>query len=80
MNDAPTITNKLNAEDFANKLNAHLSAGGRVQVTTYTRSTIYSPKHSGMFHARNNTLYVKHGKSSLALSSAGMLLVGIRSL
>ncbi len=62
----------------ADALNAHLSAGGMVQVSTYLRSTIYKAKHAGMFYnAGNGDLRVKHGRGSVCLGSKSMLLVGI---
>lgn len=64
----------------AAELNAHLSAGGRVQVTTYTRSTVYDSRHVGFFTqgAKTGALYVAHGRSRNCLTIAGRLIVGIR--
>lgn len=63
----------------AEELNAALASGRHVQVTTYTRSTLYGPKHAGWFSTgKDGTLYVRHGKGRNALSCGDRLLVGIR--
>ena len=61
-------------------LNAHLAAGGSVQVSTYAKSTIYSPKHAGMFKTgKDGNLYVQRGKHWDCLSYGGQFLaVSIR--
>lgn len=45
-----------------------LQSGGVVQVTTRTRSTLYQKKHSGMFSARKDGVYVQSGKSVVCLN------------
>ncbi len=64
----------------ADTLNAHLTAGGFVQVTTYLRSTLYGPKHVGWFtNGSDGCLYVRQGRGKACLSlTNGRLLVGIR--
>lgn len=63
----------------ADSLNAHLAAGGIVQVSTYLRSTIYGPKHAGLFITRGGRLSVRRGKYVDALAQTdGRLLVGIK--
>ena len=71
-------TNEIEA--LAERLNACLRAGGRVQVTTYARSTIYGRRNAGAFTVgADGCLYVQHGRSKLCLSMAnGTLLVGIQ--
>lgn len=66
----------------ADEVNAHLSDGGQVAISTYARVTIYKPKHAGMFfeEKRGETvnLAVKHGKGSHTLSIGPRMIVGIR--
>lgn len=64
----------------AELLNARLANGGRVQVTTYAKSWIYSRRHAGMFFERAGDLYVKRGKSCdcLTYAQGTRLLVSIR--
>jgi len=47
----------------ADELNAALREGRHVQVTTYTRSTLYGPKHVGWFtQGRDGSLWVRQGR------------------
>ena len=62
----------------AERLNAHLSAGGRVVVATYTRATVYSAKHCGWFVDKADGVYVRHGRTFDYLGKAEKPLVGIR--
>jgi hypothetical protein len=62
----------------AAEINEHLETGGVFQVTTYTRSTVYSKKHAGWFFEKGGSLYVKHGRSSVILATDKILLVGLR--
>lgn len=62
----------------ADQLNTHLAAGGVIQVTTYTRSTLYQRKHAGWFLERGGNLYVQHGRSTHQLSIGNSPMVGIR--
>jgi hypothetical protein len=67
----------------ADTINAYLANGGYVQITTYTRSTVYSKKHAGYFtQGKDGNLYVKRGKSKDCLTVGGGsgMLVGIRFL
>lgn len=65
--------------ELAAKINAHLAAGGHVQVTTYTKSWLYGPKHAGWFGTdKSGNLTVQHGRGRHALSIAGRPSVGIR--
>ena len=63
----------------AAELNAHLADGGAVQVTTYTRSTVYEAKHEGWFsESTHGDLRVKHGRRTVALSVGQVMSVGLR--
>ena len=64
-------------EKNAANLNAHLTAGGTVYVSTMTRITKYTKRHAGMFVDGADGLYVQHGKSRLYLGRPDRLLVGI---
>lgn len=63
----------------AGELNAHLSSGGVVQVTTHAKSTLYEPKHAGHFSEKNGNLHVKYGRGTNQLSIGKTMLVGIRT-
>jgi hypothetical protein len=63
----------------AEQLNEKLASGGFVQVTTYMHSTVYRPKHAGMFFEKNGSLHVKSGRGSNCLSTGENLMVQIRS-
>lgn len=39
------------SQALAAKIQEHLSKGGQVMVKSYTRPTIYGPKHVSMFRA-----------------------------
>lgn len=45
----------------------HLSRGGNVATCTYTRMTIYKPKHAAMFSCDGKSLYVQAGKRRVCL-------------
>ena len=65
----------------ADKINAHLAKGGPVTISTYNKTTWYKRRHAGYFFiGKDNNLYVKSGRGSLCLTSAGgqMPLVAIR--
>lgn len=50
-------------QTYADKLNAHLANGGKVEVSTRLRATLYSRKHAGYFKAgKGQALYVRSGK------------------
>jgi hypothetical protein len=54
-----------------------LSLGGRVQVTTYTKSTLYNKRHMDMFFLdRSGDLCVKRGKQSECIKYCDVRLVG----
>lgn len=66
----------------ADQLNQRLTDGGFVQITTYTRSTIYKRQHAGWFTERDGSLYVQTGHTGRMhnrLSHGDALLVGIRT-
>ena len=52
---------------------------GAVQVTTYTRSTVYKHAHRDWFSFENGDIYVRQGRGRVKLSMAGKsLLVSVR--
>lgn len=53
----------------------HLAAGGRVQVTTYTRSTVYTAKHAAMFSSDKTGVYVQAGKAKVDISLTSIRLI-----
>ena len=63
----------------AHELNQHLASGGVVQVTTYTRSTLYTKKHAGWFSEHAGNLYVRYGKGKNQLSIGDRMVVVIRT-
>ena len=59
----------------ADKINNRLREGGIVQVTSYTRSTIYRQKHTGWFWMdKKNMLMVRQGRGSICIEYAGIRL------
>lgn len=65
----------------ADQLNAHLAAGGRVQVSTCLRSTLYGKPHVGWFtNNGKGELFVRCGRGRDCLAFPGRLLVSIRLL
>lgn len=63
----------------ADELNAHLAAGGVVQVTTYARSVLYQERNAGQFvELADGALAVRRGRSVDRLSMGGRLLVDVR--
>ncbi len=73
------MTTAITSRPTADTLNATLTDGGIVQVTTYTRSTVYQSRHAGWFVERNGSLYVRAGRGLNRLSHGDSLLVGIRT-
>ena len=77
-----------NAQHTAETLNAHLTAGGSIQIATMTRIVKYTKRHAGYFkQGEDGNLYVtagfsrKTGKARfdcLTHSKGQVLLVGIR--
>jgi len=62
----------------ADIINEILSEGGECYITTYTRQTRYTKKHTGMFFMdTKGELRVKNGNKSLCLTSRGNPLVAI---
>jgi hypothetical protein len=51
------------ARQTARRIAAHLAAGGRVVVATYTRATYYDQRHAAMFRATRTGLFVQRGKA-----------------
>ena len=63
----------------ADQLNLHLFNGGVVQVSTYLKSTVYTPKHAGYFlQLKDGALAVRRGRSVDRLSVGGRITVAIR--
>jgi hypothetical protein len=63
----------------AEKLNAHLAAGGIVQITTYLKSTMYDSRHAGWFTENSKgELFVRRGKSRDCLGTVDRPIVSIR--
>ena len=63
----------------ADELNSILEHNGKVQVSTYCKSVMYSKRHAGMFFMRGENLCVKHGaKSSNQLTIGDTYLVSVR--
>jgi hypothetical protein len=54
---------------------AHLRNDGRVQVTTYTRSTVYSLKHATWFTCGKTGVYVQAGKSRVDIKHCNVRLI-----
>lgn len=50
------------ARRTAARIAAHLNAGGKVVVATYTRATVYSRRHTDLFRATRSGLLVRSGK------------------
>jgi hypothetical protein len=42
---------------------ANLTAGNSVQITTYTKSTVYKAKHVDMFKLKGASVWVQRGKT-----------------
>lgn len=53
----------------------HLAAGGRVQVSTHTRSTVYTAKHEGMFSCGKTGVYVQAGKQKVDIFYTSIRLI-----
>lgn len=65
----------------AKEINDHLASGGVVQISTYTKSTIYGPEWAGLFFEdAEGNVYLRRGKATICLTFAGgtSLLVSIR--
>lgn len=54
--------------DHLTAIQAHLNAGGKVMVVTYTQGTIYTKKHRDWFTANTAGLYVRRGKGKDCLN------------
>jgi len=51
------------ARRLIHDIQAHLAAGGAVQVVTHLRATQYDSRHVAMFKATRSGAYVQHGRS-----------------
>jgi len=50
--------------DIINKIRTHLANGGRVQITTYTRSVMYDARHIDSFKVgRDGSPLVQRGRT-----------------
>ena len=59
----------------ADKINSRLREGGIVQVTTYTRSTLYRQKHVGWFSTdKKGMLMVRSGRQSVCIEHCAIRL------
>ncbi len=63
------------ARRAAARISAHLSAGGRVVVGTYTRATVYTRRHADLFRATREGLYVRRGKGWDCIDHCAIRLV-----
>lgn len=63
---------------LADRINNHLTDGGAVQITTYTKSIMYTTRHAGWFVDRKGSLFVQHGRGFDKLSFGNRLMVGLR--
>ncbi len=61
---------------MAGAINRHLAAGGQVQVTTYTRSTVYGPRFHGKIVAGKTGVYAPRGKGRVDISLCGIRFIG----
>ena len=56
----------MTEQTLTEQVMAHFAAGGRVMISTYTKSVIYSAKHATLFRAPRDAskdgIYVRHGK------------------
>lgn len=53
----------VNHKELFERIIKHLDDDGVVQVSTYTKSTLYRRKHSTMFTSDSKGVYVKRGKN-----------------
>ena len=56
-------------------IQSHLAAGGRVQVSTHTRSTVYTAKHAGLFSATRSDVNVQQGKQRVSIMYCSVRLI-----
>jgi hypothetical protein len=55
-----------------NHIQATFATGLRVQISTYTKATLYGPKHAGMFKlAKNGDVFVQRGKNWDCINHSG---------
>jgi hypothetical protein len=54
------------------KIVSHLQAGGAVQITTYTKSWVYSAKHATWFTATKDGVFVQQGKGRVCIHLASI--------
>lgn len=67
----------MNAKDIQD----HLKSGGVVQVSTYTRSTLFSkPEHAEYFRDNGNRLEARYGKKWLDIGYSSIKLGRIKEV
>lgn len=57
-------------------IQGHLAAGRIVLISTYTRSTKLSAKHSDFVQARKSGLYLRSGKNWVCIDGCKLTAVG----
>ncbi len=62
----------------ADSISAHLRSGGVVQLTTYTRSTVYEKKHADWFTQEGDKVYVRAGRGKHLIINGTGVYVGIK--
>ena len=55
----------------ADRMNAHLEAGGKVVVSNYLKATVYSKKHGLFFVDKDGDLSIKVNGRKRSLTAAG---------
>jgi len=65
-------------EITAEQLNKYLEDGKSIQVTTYTKSWIYTQEHTGWFSQKGKELYVQDGKGKNFLGTTDRLIVSMK--
>ncbi len=54
----------MNGAELISRITEHMSRGGSVQISTYTKSTIYAPKYINMFKVgADGSPLVQRGKN-----------------
>ena len=63
---------RYNGKKLFNQIHSTFAAGFRVQVSTYTKATLYNPKHADMFElGKSGSVYVRSGKKMLCIDHCG---------
>jgi hypothetical protein len=52
----------FNAPKLLADIQAHLRSGGSVMIATYTKATVYEPKHLSAFTGNAKDVFVQRGK------------------